>query len=150
MPTCCSKICHDFLCVLGLVSTVANLRGYWLLLDNFLLHDNFIFTVVVLGVVGFSSLTLLKMLSSLHGGVVMINDYSRPSLFPSWILTYWLIKVRFLLTSLEDLGAATCKLVNFVDHKVQSFRSPLKILQKSCRSPAEDLQRSFRSPSKIL
>ena len=23
-------------------------------------------------------------------------------------------------TSLEDLGAATCKLVNFVDHKVQS------------------------------
>ena len=101
MPTCCSKICHDFLCVLGLVSTVANLRGYWLLLDNFLLHDNFIFTVVVLGVVGFSSLTLLKMLSSLHGGVVMINDYSRPSLFPSWILTYWLIKVRYLLKMLE-------------------------------------------------
>ena len=33
-----------------------------------------------------------------------------------------------ILTSLEDLGAATCKLVNFVDHKVQS---PLEVLQKS-------------------
>ena len=32
------------------------------------------------------------------------------------------------LASLEDLGAATCKLVNFVDHKVQS---PLEVLQKS-------------------
>ena len=33
-----------------------------------------------------------------------------------------------ILTSLEDLGAATCKLVNFVDHKVQT---PSKVLRKS-------------------
>ena len=33
------------------------------------------------------------------------------------------------VTSLEDLGAATCKLVNFVDHKVlwKSFRSPVQL-----------------------
>ena len=39
-----------------------------------------------------------------------------------------------LKTSLKDLGAATCKLVNFVDHKVQSpksFASPSKV-QYSC------------------
>ena len=33
-----------------------------------------------------------------------------------------------MLASLEDLGAATCKQVNFVDHKVQS---PSEVLQKS-------------------
>ena len=31
-----------------------------------------------------------------------------------------------LKTSLEDLGAATCELVNVVEHKVQS---PLEVLQ---------------------
>ena len=36
--------------------------------------------------------------------------------------------IVYLSTSLEDLGAATCKLVNFVDHKVQS---PFEVLQKS-------------------
>ena len=45
------------------------------------------------------------------------------------------------VTSLEDLGAATCKLVNFVDYKVQSplrsFGSPSEILQKSSRSPVQ-------------
>ena len=45
-------------------------------------------------------------------------------------------KHLLLLTSLEDLGvgAATCKLVNFVDLKVQSlksFGSPSEVLQKS-------------------
>ena len=42
-------------------------------------------------------------------------------------------------TSLEDLGAATCKLVNFVDYKVQS---PLEVLWKSFGSPLEVLQKS--------
>ena len=47
---------------------------------------------------------------------------------------------NFLWTSLEDLGAATCK----------SFESPLKVFWKSFRSPSEVLQKSFRSPSEVL
>ena len=47
-----------------------------------------------------------------------------------------------MITSLEDLGAATCKLLNFVDHKVQS---PLEVLWKSFGSPSV-----FRNPSEIL
>ena len=39
-----------------------------------------------------------------------------------------------MITSLEDLGAATCKLLNFVDHKV---RTPLEVLRKSFGSPPE-------------
>ena len=38
-----------------------------------------------------------------------------------------------MITSLEGLGAATCK----------SFGSPIKVLQKSFRMPAEVLQKSF-------
>ena len=38
-------------------------------------------------------------------------------------------------TSLEDLGAASCKLVNFVDHKVQS---PLEVLGKFFQSNSEE------------
>ena len=45
------------------------------------------------------------------------------------------------LTSLEDLGAATCELVNFLDYKVQS---PSEVLQKSFRC-----QKSFRSPVQL-
>ena len=33
-------------------------------------------------------------------------------------------KITFVLTSLADLGALTCKLVNFVDQSLKSFRSP--------------------------
>ena len=40
-------------------------------------------------VIGFTSLLSLKLLSSLHGGVVAGED--RPALFPSWLLTYWLV-----------------------------------------------------------
>ena len=36
-----------------------------------------------------------------------------------------------MTTSLEDLGAATCKLVNFVDHKVQS---PLEVVSWTSRA----------------
>ena len=51
-------------------------------------------------------------------------------------------------TSLEDLGAATCKSFGSPSEVPQkSFRSPAEVLQKSCRSPAEALQKSFRSPS---
>ena len=51
------------------------------------------------------------------------------------------------ITSLKNLGAATCKLVNFVNHEVQS---PLEVLKKSFRSPSEVLQKSFRSPWGVL
>ena len=65
-------------------------------------------------------------------------------------MTY--IRLIHNLTSLEDLGAATCKLVNFVDHKVlrKSFKSPLEVLQKSFESPLEVLQKSFESPLEVL
>ena len=47
-------------------------------------------------------------------------------------------------TSLEDLGAATFKLINIVDHKVLTTS---EVLQKSFESLLEVLQTSFRSPS---
>ena len=48
------------------------------------------------------------------------------------------------VTSLEDLGAATFKLINIVDHKVLTTS---EVLQKSFESLLEVLQTSFRSPS---
>ena len=52
-----------------------------------------------------------------------------------------MINCQLRQTSLEifsklalSLGAATCKLVNFLDQKVQS---PLEVLQKSLRSPVQ-------------
>ena len=54
------------------------------------------------------------------------------------------------ITSLEDLGAATCKLVNFVDHSPNSFGSFSKVLRKSFENPSEVLQKSFESPREVL
>ena len=48
------------------------------------------------------------------------------------------------VTSLEDLGAATFKLINIVDHKVLTTS---EVLQKSFESLSELFWMSFRSPS---
>ena len=45
------------------------------------------------GLVGLSCLLWLKLLSSLHGGVVVVSSVQqRATLFHSWLLTYWLVR----------------------------------------------------------
>ena len=89
-----SKLAFDVLCLFGLVSTVTSLRGYWMFLDAFIFRDRPVLTVLVPGLVGFVSLMTLKILSSLHGGIVTVSDVQQGVLWPSWLLTYWLIKAR--------------------------------------------------------
>ena len=85
-----TNLFHDFLCLLGLASTVASLRGFWMFLD-FVFHDNLWLSMTVPGVIGFSSLLSLKLFSSLHGGVLVRGGESEASLFPCWLLTFWLV-----------------------------------------------------------
>lgn len=89
-----SKLLFDILCLFGLVSTVTSLRGYWMFLDAFIFPERPVLTVLVPGLVGFVSLMTLKILSSLHGGIVTVPDVQQGILWPSWLLTYWLIKAR--------------------------------------------------------
>ena len=89
-----SKLGFDVLCLFGLVSTVTSLRGYWMFLDAFIFPERPVLTVLVPGLVGFVSLMTLKILSSLHGGIVTVPDVQQGILWPSWLLTYWLIKAR--------------------------------------------------------
>ena len=52
----------------------------------------------------------------------------------------------FAITSLEDLGAATCKVLR------KSFGSPSEVLQNTFRIPLESFRRpleSFRSPVQL-
>ena len=89
-----SKLVFDVLCLFGLVSTVTSLRGYWMFLDAFIFPESSVLTVLVPGLIGFVSLMTLKILSSLHGGIVTVPDVQQGILWPSWLLTYWLIKAR--------------------------------------------------------
>ena len=69
-----SKLVFDILCLFGLFSTVTSLRGYWMFLDSFIYPDSPILTVLVPGMVGLVSLTSLKLLSCLHGGIVTVTN----------------------------------------------------------------------------
>ena len=58
-------------------------------MDQFIFPDNTALSVLVTGALGFSSLTILKLLTCLHGGIVVMADTRQGSLWPSWLLTYW-------------------------------------------------------------
>ena len=92
---CCqhfvTKIIHDFLCILGLTSTVASLRGYWMFLD-LVVPDVFWLSLTAPGLIGLSCLVSLRVVSSLHGGVVVRPGQQRGTLVQSGLLTYWLVR----------------------------------------------------------
>ena len=54
--------------------------------------DIFWISLTAPGLIGFTSLLSLKLVSSLHGGVVVRADTQRGTLFQSWLLTYWLVR----------------------------------------------------------
>ena len=68
---------------------MSSLRGYWTFLD-LVFQDSFWLSVSIPGVIGFVSLLSLKVMSSLHGGVVMAR--TQRVVFPCWLLSYWLVK----------------------------------------------------------
>ena len=55
--------------------------------------DAFWLSLTAPGLIGLSCLLCLKLLSSLHGGVVVVTSvHHRATLFHSWLLTYWLVR----------------------------------------------------------
>ena len=94
MSSLLSKVSFDGVCLLGLVSTVASLKGYWLLLDCLVLPAPPLLSVLAPAALGFALLAALRLLSTLHGGIATVGvaDIRRGALLPSWLLTYWLIE----------------------------------------------------------
>ena len=92
MSSLLSKVSFDGVCLLGLVSTVTSLKGYWLLLDCLVLPAPPLLTLLAPAALGFGLLAALRLLSTLHGGIVTLGvaDIRRGALLPSWLVTYWL------------------------------------------------------------
>ena len=92
MSSLLSKVSFDGVCLLGLVSTVTSLKGYWLLLDCLVLPAPPLLTLLAPAALGFGLLAALRLLSTLHGGIVTVGvaDIRRGALLPSWLVTYWL------------------------------------------------------------
>ena len=78
--------------VLGLVSTVTSLRGWWQLADLVLPPDRLLPSLLP-GILAGLALVGLRVSSSLHGGVAAIP--APGSLWPGWLTTAWLIQRRF-------------------------------------------------------
>ena len=73
---------------------MTSLRGYWMFMDHFVFPENLVLSVIVTGALGFSSLIVLKLLSCLHGGIVVMADSRQGALWPSWLLTYWTMQEK--------------------------------------------------------
>ena len=54
--------------------------------------DVFWLSLSLPGLTGLSCLLCLKVVSSLHGGVVVRPHQQRATLFQSWLLTFWLVR----------------------------------------------------------
>ena len=59
---------------------------------DLVLPDIFWLSLTAPGLIGLSCLLWLKLMSSLHGGVVVRPLHQRGTLFQSWLLTYWLVR----------------------------------------------------------
>ena len=80
------------LSVLGLLSTVLSLSAYWQLLDLLLPPRHLLPSLLLPGLLAPLGLVVLRVLSSLHGGVVTSPRLGE--LWPGWLLTGWLVKER--------------------------------------------------------
>ena len=128
-----SKLGFDVLCLFGLVSTVTSLRGYWMFLDAFIFPERPVLTVLVPGLVGFVSLMTLKILSSLHGGIVTVPDVQQGVLWPSWLLTYWLIKARNVIRIEYDIRLNFRKPIYRIETVIQIIHKRLIVCLMSER-----------------
>ena len=79
---------------------------------------------------GIARSPVFSQLSTSLQGMIIYKTCLKNTNFKSEIVTICCTFKYFISKSLEDLGAATCKLLNFVDHKVlqKSSRSPLEVL----------------------
>jgi len=119
LPWLVATLASTLLSLLGLLATVASLRGYWQLLDLVEAPHPLLPTLLP-GILGSFGLFALRVASSLHGGVVslaFLKELSRPdltlqvashkpgSLWPSWLLTSWLIKEQRSEIQSEEVEA---------------------------------------------
>jgi len=102
LPWLVATLASTLLSLLGLLATVASLRGYWQLLDLVEAPHPLLPTLLP-GILGSFGLFALRVASSLHGGVVA--SHKPGSLWPSWLLTSWLIKEQRSEIQSEEVEA---------------------------------------------
>ncbi|TRY70129.1 hypothetical protein TCAL_04478 [Tigriopus californicus] len=91
---------NQVLASLGLVATVSNLRGIWYLLDLILPEDTFSWTLLGSFVLAFSSLELLGIATTLHGGIIQDPKPGDPFLIHGFYTTYFYMnKLKFQCNS---------------------------------------------------
>ena len=84
---------------LALVATIANFRGYWILMDLYVFPDQYNISLMTCLIVGCLLLMVLSGTCNLHAGVgnADIND-PKAQLFDVYYSTYFYLKVNLLIT----------------------------------------------------
>ena len=102
-------------------------------LDAFIFPERPVLTVLVPGLVGFVSLMTLKILSSLHGGIVTVPDVQQGVLWPSWLLTYWLIKAKYVIRNENNIRLNFRKPIYRIETVIQIIHKRLIVCLMSER-----------------